>query len=454
MLLGFYRKMCSLCYIWIGKLLYDYSAAENDVCWSLLSKFSSKYKTYTVETIDEFSDVNIDTLEYVGKHENEYQSENIEKVCEISNSDGKRKDVTIDTVYTFTDCMYVPCGNLIIKEDVVYTWSFTSLKRDCWFGLLQVLNWNVLHVRMKERIIRCENIKSFVLDKNVYVFKHFWNYLLRKVKLQGLTKLPAKDADVIKDYDELFVLNCPYSANYYHWLTDIIPRILMVKANLHAYSNAKLLLDMNNGGLRDIPSFVTETIGKLGIEECDIVKQSVQEIYHVNKLFVLNPGQLFFSPPSLLRLGKTFMEETFSTQGSENPEKDIDIVLIKRVGSTRSCTNLEELHNTLSQNNSVTVFDCDSKQYSIKEQIELFKRTKVVVGAHGAGLTNIMFSKDTHLIELVPRNGCPIQCYPHLCHTFGNNYSRIDVDGASWCSESFTIPVDRVVAELREIMQH
>jgi capsular polysaccharide biosynthesis protein len=43
---------------------------------------------------------------------------------------------------------------------------------------------------------------------------------------------------------------------------------------------------------------------------------------------------------------------------------------------------------------------------SLPQQIEAFRRARVVVGAHGAGLTNVLFCRpDTIIVEIFPEGG-------------------------------------------------
>lgn len=59
---------------------------------------------------------------------------------------------------------------------------------------------------------------------------------------------------------------------------------------------------------------------------------------------------------------------------------------------------------------------------SIQEQIELFYDAEIVVGAHGAGLSNIIFSENIRVLELFA-NDCILPYYYYLSKSLGHGYS-------------------------------
>ena len=62
---------------------------------------------------------------------------------------------------------------------------------------------------------------------------------------------------------------------------------------------------------------------------------------------------------------------------------------------------------------------------SCSEQIVLFQRTKPVLGAHRAGLTNIIHCRPGTLVaELMP-SGLKCRCYSVLSQIFGIHYITI-----------------------------
>lgn len=107
------------------------------------------------------------------------------------------------------------------------------------------------------------------------------------------------------------------------------------------------------------------------------------------------------------------------------------IVIIKRKELLRQISNFDQMVDQIKQgivsipslaslaSTPVVVFEPKSP----KEDIELFASASVIIGAHGAGLSNIIFCKsDVKIIELFPENLCNL-CYWHLATLLNFNYT-------------------------------
>jgi len=91
--------------------------------------------------------------------------------------------------------------------------------------------------------------------------------------------------------------------------------------------------------------------------------------------------------------------------------------------SGRCITNMDELLFILKKYNFTIV---DTAEKTFKEQISIFSKAEVVIGIHGAGNTNIIFSdlSKVKFIEILPANR--ISChYYWLSETLGIDYTVI-----------------------------
>jgi len=62
------------------------------------------------------------------------------------------------------------------------------------------------------------------------------------------------------------------------------------------------------------------------------------------------------------------------------------------------------------------------EQMTLEEQIELFYNAEVVIGSHGAGFSNIIFSEKIHIIELFPSKFIWMPVYYFLSKSMQHNY--------------------------------
>ena len=68
----------------------------------------------------------------------------------------------------------------------------------------------------------------------------------------------------------------------------------------------------------------------------------------------------------------------------------------------------------------------DTDGMSLKEQVLLFRDVDLLIGLHGAGLTNIIFrnGRPLKLLEIFPGDHCPSH-YRHLCMKFNYGYDSL-----------------------------
>jgi capsular polysaccharide biosynthesis protein len=67
------------------------------------------------------------------------------------------------------------------------------------------------------------------------------------------------------------------------------------------------------------------------------------------------------------------------------------------------------------------IIDCS--KIDVLGQMSIFANAKVVVSPHGAGLTNIIFSRGGHLVELINSEALHSTSFRHLAHLSGSAYS-------------------------------
>lgn len=178
---------------------------------------------------------------------------------------------------------------------------------------------------------------------------------------------------LIKEIDKAYYL--PVEDNYYHSMIYGVLHLPYLKEYPIITNNSKTLSHF-------ISLFKNTIINDTGI------------CYKVKELLILkNPGPYKFDNVFNKNSLKMFLDSL------EFPNESVRIhkLYIKRSGE-RSISNDKEFEKYLGENGFQIII---LEKINIDQQIKLFQKAKVIIGVHGAGLTNIMFcDKECHIIEL------------------------------------------------------
>lgn len=103
------------------------------------------------------------------------------------------------------------------------------------------------------------------------------------------------------------------------------------------------------------------------------------------------------------------------SQDMPNPEHYKKIFISRKDANLRNMINEDEIFALFEKKGFVEV---DLSKLPVVQQIALFKNAEIIVGAHGAGFTNIIFCQPhTKIVELFQnRSGCS---YFYLCQLLG-----------------------------------
>src|SRR5262249_7438984 len=195
--------------------------------------------------------------------------------------------------------------------------------------------------------------------------------------------------------EAVFSLLGPYSHNYFHWLTHHLPRVedfLLWRAL--AAPNAKLLLAPGPWQIRFLEL--------LGVSRDLCVNYSMKHSTAKVAGVASHPGYpgeiaLPATPERLTWLRSRIFDglELKRRPGTRR------LFISRRDSIRRPMVNEEEISRALEGLGFETVVLSDLE---IDLQVRLFAEAKVVVAAHGAGLTNLVFSMAPTVIELFAAN--------------------------------------------------
>ena len=185
-------------------------------------------------------------------------------------------------------------------------------------------------------------------------------------------------------------------SNYFHFLNDFVGRLA--------------LLDRLKVS-RDIPVIVPE-----GLRSSIFFHQFRRlcpKFFHRNWTFQAKNEYYEIE-------GAAYFVQNIACQ-RENRAEACKIFITRRAAQGRGLVNSSEIEN-IAQNHDFTVID--AQNFTIAEQVNLFANATHIIGLHGAGLLNLIYSKNTpvNLLELFPGNFYKAVYY-WLASEFSHHYS-------------------------------
>lgn len=177
--------------------------------------------------------------------------------------------------------------------------------------------------------------------------------------------------------------------NYYHWVFQVFASLLFCKSYFGERAVRVIGPQLN--------SFSSQYIELLG-DSIEYIEVNEKTFLVAQKAFYSNLMWGEFSSRPIGLIGDLFEQIDI---GSEH--QTIDRIYISR-GDTkfRKVKNEVEVIKLLLRYDFEVVTLTD---FSVKEQISLFRNAKFIVAPHGAGLTNCLFSREgTKVVELFQEN--------------------------------------------------
>ena len=230
-----------------------------------------------------------------------------------------------------------------------------------------------------------------------------------------------------------------WSPEYFHWLTDALPRLITVDE----FSGKHTLI---------LPA---------SFKNKSYVKQSLEllsyDVYYYNRKKRLSVHQLFsathtaesgnYNSEVINKLRTRLMKDD-----GLKPERKIYISRQKAI--KRKITNEDEVTLLLlSLGYEIHFFE----DYDLNKQIEIMGQTKILVGLHGAGLTNMLFMKSGgKILELRNEGDTHNNCYFSQASALAHDYYYQTSPGNTEDTNKvdITVDIDKLKYNLELMEQH
>ena len=242
--------------------------------------------------------------------------------------------------------------------------------------------------------------------------------------LRALSGTP--DSREYWDLDCAFPLVCQ-DQSYYHWIVEYLPKIRLLEYYRDQTSRCpEILIEPEP---RD---FVLESLELAGYgsntcREWDRLHGTVKHLaLPSHRSHVLNPHIPAQSEYSPSRSDLAWLRSRLRSKidADTTSDKSAKIYISRQKADPdrgRKVVNYDELMDTLRDRGfeSYTLEDL-----GFEEQLELFADARVVMGPHGAGLVNILFSDEPLVIELFPQHRNE-PYFHHICRMFDAKYEPV-----------------------------
>lgn len=247
-----------------------------------------------------------------------------------------------------------------------------------------------------------------------YAESLYYRITQRKLNSKSKLTLTAENATCLGDF--------PYD-NYSHLLLDTLPRIFsLYHAELTKINKLEVFVPYNlSKEYIELMKYLIPKNCELRVVDRNLnTKVTANTYYHLPYFTENSKGYL---PSDVLSFLKDKLTQYFAITQKSNKRR---IYISRQDASKRKFTDEQPILQLLKDYGFETV---QLEKYSIQEQIELFANIDMVIGIHGAGFTNLLWSKPCSVIEIFPSANHNAWQYEYLAEACGHNYYKIEFGG-------------------------
>lgn len=212
---------------------------------------------------------------------------------------------------------------------------------------------------------------------------------------------------------DCYYLNNEYSDNYSHWFRDGLTRLIIALPSLPP--DTRFIINDS------LPSFKVDSLKALGISSDRLIP--VNDNYLLTRCerlwYATQSKDDIWNPQAMHRVRDALMQFYCNANQSRGA----------RIFISRNNTRLKRLENDDELMPVLEKYGYQSvalEKHSLSEQVNLFAGAQSVIGAHGAGLSNMLFSRSAHFIELTDHSRSTLELvYWIWSSILGHRYSMI-----------------------------
>ncbi len=281
------------------------------------------------------------------------------------------------------------------------------------------------------------------LDENIKEKSSVYKINNLKILLLSIKKILTFNFEIILKPTVWFTDN--WSNGYFHWLLDALPRLNEFSTN-NSHINIILPQQFDN------QEYIKQSLGTLGFKNVKFMHS--EKIYLFRKLYfqthVAPTGN--YNEQNLLILRKTLIKNINSDILNLNER----IYISRSKANRRKIINEQELIPILKKYKFKIV---NFEDFSWLQQTSICSNAKIMIGLHGAGLTNMLFMpENSKILELRRKDDAQNNCYFSLASALNINYyyQLCEVDDYSKTTQEndFYINTEKFEGNITEILNN
>lgn len=233
--------------------------------------------------------------------------------------------------------------------------------------------------------------------------------------------------DDIEDIDKGFFLSGNGSWNWYHYLIEVLPKLMLLEKTPHTILVSEIV--------KEFPTMQAALDLLIG-DNCKIIYLSRNKSYRVGELHYINDfNHLQFNrfDNQILGIG-TYYNQELLTKFSDtilrkiNPDSKSDTkFFLYRKNTHRIANNQDELKYFLEKEGFTTI--C-LEELTLEQQVSIFYNATFIIGISGAAWTNLIFCRNkAKAICFIPDNAKEFSAFSNLAKLsgvefYGNYYKN------------------------------
>lgn len=225
-----------------------------------------------------------------------------------------------------------------------------------------------------------------------------------------------------------------WSRNYFHWLTDAIPRLYLAKQH---EPNVDLVLP----SLYRSVSYTKESLEPFELQSLKIIPENRSLFVKKFQLPTYSAETGNYNESVIKSVGEIYRRY----YGTSSPIGR-RIYISRSKAPVRKVLNEDQILPVLRQH-GFEVVHCENLSFS--EQVKLFSEASMIAGPHGAGFVNMMFTHPgAKLLEIHPRDTKINNCYFSMASAFEHPYFYMLSDTSS---KDLPSHLDNMIVDLAEL---